>query len=84
MKTFDDAVALRPADLSGSVLNVFQLEEEFEGMLVRTSAELPAVVAEDGLDSRPVFLEEGKDAFIEDVDRRDGDLGIVEVTPCVP
>jgi len=84
VKTLDDAVALRPADLSGSVLNVFQLEEEFEGMLVRTSAELPAVVAEDGLDPRSVIFEERQDAFIEDMDRGDGNLGVVEVTPGVP
>jgi len=53
-------------------------------MLIRTSAELPAVVAEDGVDPRPVFLEEGKDAFVEDVDRRDGDLRVVQVPPGVP
>jgi len=74
VKSLDDAVALRSSDLRGPVFDVFQLEEEFEGVLVRTSAELPAVVAEDGLDPRSVLFEERQDAFIEDMDRGNGDL----------
>lgn len=81
MKTLDDAVALWPSDLGGSMFDVLELQKELEGMLIRPSTVLPAVVAEDGVDPRPVLFEERQDALVEDVDGRDRDLRVVQVAP---
>ena len=47
VEAFEVAVALRAADLSGSVFDAFELEEEFVGVIAGPSAELAAVVGDD-------------------------------------
>lgn len=57
VQPLDEAVALRPTDACGAVSNAFELQEQFVGMLIRATAELAAVVGQDGVDRRRVFLE---------------------------
>ena len=44
MEALDDAIGLRLAHLGGSVLDLFELQEEFVGMLVGPPAELTAII----------------------------------------
>jgi hypothetical protein len=46
MEAFDEAVALRPANFRGPMLDPFELQEELVGMLIGSPAELPAVIRE--------------------------------------
>jgi hypothetical protein len=43
VQTFDDAVRLRPAHLGRTVLDLFELQEEFVRVLVRPAAELASI-----------------------------------------
>ena len=43
VQAFNDAVGLRVLDPRDAVLDLFQLQEQFVGMLVRPAAEFPAV-----------------------------------------
>jgi hypothetical protein len=44
MEALDEAVALRPADRRRAVLDLFELQEQFVRVPIRSPAELPAVV----------------------------------------
>jgi len=59
VESLKEAVALRPTDLGGFVLDVFELEEELVRVLVWAATEFAAIVGEDGLDGDAVFLKEG-------------------------
>ena len=84
MKPFNDAVALRPPDLCRTVLDLFELEEKFEGVMIRSSAILSPVVAEDRLDFHGMLFEEREYLVVQHMDCGDGDLGGVEIPPGVP
>jgi hypothetical protein len=62
------------------VIDAFELEEELVRVLVRSAAELAAVVGEDGLDDDLVLFEEGQDVVVEEMDGRQGDLRGVEAS----
>ena len=83
MHPLDIAVALGPTDLGGPVFDVFQLEEEFKGVLVGPAAVLPSVVGKDGLDLYIVLLEERQHEVVEGLDGGYRDLAGEEATPCV-
>ena len=78
VEPFEVSVALGPADLCRAVPDALELEEEFVRVAILASAELAAVVGEDGLDHDAVFLEEGQDVVVEEVDGGEGHLGGVE------
>ena len=56
MKPFDEPVTLRATDFGFSMLDVFELKEELIRVVVGPSAELAAIVGENGLDLELVFL----------------------------
>ncbi len=58
VKPFDEPVALGPPDLGGTMLDLFKLQEQLVGMVVRPATEFPAVVAQDGVDPGVVLLKE--------------------------
>jgi len=78
VEAFEEAVALRAADLSGAVGDAFELEEKLVGMAVGSPAEFPAVVGEDGFDGDLLAFEEGQDVVVEEVDSGERQLGGVE------
>lgn len=57
VQPFNDAVRLRPAHLGRAVLDLFELQAEFVGMLVRPAAELASIVGENHVDFRLLVLE---------------------------
>ena len=63
VRVLDEAVGLGPADPSGPVLDVLELEEEFVGVRVGASAELAPIFGEDGSDLDAVLVEEGGDPW---------------------
>ena len=79
----DITVALGPANLGSAMFDLFQLKEEFEGMVVRSSAILPSVVGQDGLHLYAVLFEEGKDEVVQGLDGGHWDLCGEEPAPCV-
>ena len=57
MEPLDESVRLGSPHLRGSVLDVFQLQEEFVGVLVRPAAVLAPVAAQDRPDLHAVLFE---------------------------
>ena len=84
MEPFNDSVALWSSNLCGSVFDILKLKEEFKGVLIKAAAILSAVIAEDGANLGAMFFEEWQNPFIENMDSRDGDFGVVEIAPSVP
>lgn len=46
VQPFDEAIALRSPDTGRAMLDAFQLQEQFERMLIGPAAILPAIVRE--------------------------------------
>lgn len=81
VQPLDEPIALWPPNLGSAVLNLLELKEQFIRMLVLTSAEFPAIVAEHRADLGVVSLEEGQHVVVEHVDCRDGQLVGVQAAP---
>lgn len=58
VQPFDEAITLGPSDFGGSVLDLFKLQEQLIGMIVRPAAEFAAIVAQNCADPGVVLLEE--------------------------
>lgn len=67
VQALDVAVGLRAADLSGAVLDIFQLQEQFIRVAVRAATVFPAVVGEYGVDAGIVGLEGGQHIVVHDM-----------------
>ena len=65
------AVRLRPAHLGCPMFDLLQLQEEFVGVMVGSTAELAPVVEQDDVDRRLVILEEGQHFDVHQMHRRD-------------
>lgn len=63
------------------MLDLFELQEKFEGVLVLTTAGPPAVVGKSRLDSNFMILKEGQDEVVEGRDSRHGHRGGEESAP---
>lgn len=64
MQPLDEPIALWPPNLGGAMLDLFELKEQFIRMLVLTSAEFLAIVAEHRADLGVVSLEEGSTSLL--------------------
>lgn len=51
VQAFNKAVALRPADLGGSMFDTFELQEQLIGVNIGPAAVFSAIVGEDGFNS---------------------------------
>lgn len=78
VKALHQPMALRPADRGGAVGDPLPLQEEFLGVSIGPAAELPAVMAEDGVDAGGMLLKEGQDVLIKPLDGRHRQPGGVE------
>lgn len=65
-------VALWAANSGGAVLDAFQLKEQLTGVPILATAELSAVIAENGCDLGLLLLEEAKHVVVQDMDGADG------------
>ena len=63
---------------SRAVLDVLELKEQLIWVTVRTAAELAAVVAEHGLHTDPVLIEERQHVVMHHLHRRERELARVE------
>ena len=79
VQSLDEAVALRPANLGGPVLDLFELQEQHVWVLIGPPAVLTAVVRQDGRDRGAVLVEERQHRVVEGLDRRQGDLAGVQL-----
>ena len=74
----DKAVGAGCSDPGGSVLDLFELEEELEEERVLAAAEFAAVVGEQRLDGHAQSFIEGQNQIMEQVAGRDQHLGGVD------
>ena len=83
VQAFHIAVRLRAADLSGAVLDLFQLQEQFVRMVVRAATELTAVVREHRCDLGVVRFKGRNHVVVHDVHGGHRQFGGVEPPPGV-
>ena len=83
VQAFDDAVRLRTPDPRRAVLHVLQLQEQFIGVLVWPTAELPAIVGQHHLDLGLVRLECRQHVIVHHMHGGDGQLAGIEPRPGV-
>jgi len=83
VQPFHKPFGLRAPDLGGARLDAFELQEKLVRMAIRTSAVLPAVVAEDGGDSSSMLLKGRQDVSVEQMPRRHREFGGVQTSPGV-
>jgi hypothetical protein len=74
VEALDDAVGLWTFDTGGAVFDVLELQVEFIGVLVGSSAELAAIVTENNLDLGIVCLEGGDHIVVHGVNGCDRQL----------
>ena len=83
MEAFNETVALRTAYLRGSMLDGFELQEQFVRVVIGPAAELAAMVREDGLDARLIRLEVRQHIGVEHMHSGQRQLARVEPAPAV-
>lgn len=81
VQALDVAVGLRTADLGRAAFDFLQLQEQFEGMMVWSTAIFPTVVRKHGVDAGFVGLEGQDDIVVHDVHGGRRELGRVRPAP---
>ncbi len=84
VQAFDVTVRLWPSDLCGSMLNLFELQEQLVGMAVGPAAEFPSVVGKNRGDRGVVRFEGRQDIVVHHMHRGDRHLRRIEPSPGVP
>ena len=79
VEAFDNPVGLRPLHVGVPVLDPLQLEEQLVGVAVGSTAELPAIVTEHGLDGDALRLEGRQHVGVERM--HGGERHLVGVEP---
>lgn len=81
VQAFDEAVALRSADLGGAMFDSLQLQEELVRMPIRAPAELSAIIGKDRGNFGAMLFEKRQNVLIKKMHGGNRQLGGIKPSP---